>query len=100
MMIMWFAVPNCALGDVGASALNAIPKVAAPTESDSKPITASCCRHSRRNSRQAQRTTARRAGAPPDRRLAATGLGRTEVLTAGGPALAGTPDQLAAQSGR
>src|SRR5215469_4946980 len=96
MTSMWFADPNWALGDGGASDANAIAKVAAATESVRSPITASCCRHSRRNSRQAQRTTARRAGAPPDSRCAADGRERTDALTADVPALAVTQDPPAA----
>ena len=41
------------------------PMVVAATATVSSASTNICRRHSRRNSRQAQRTTARRAGAPP-----------------------------------
>ena len=43
----------------------AVPPLATATASVSSTSTSSCWRHSRRNSRHAQRTTARRAATPP-----------------------------------
>jgi hypothetical protein len=61
---MWSAVPNIQ-ASFGALPAMASPMVVAATASSSSVSTTACWRHSRRNSRQAQRTTARRAGIPP-----------------------------------
>ena len=55
--------------DAGAALYaTAAPKMAAATETVISPRIRSCWRHSRRNSRHAQRTTARRAAMPPEPR--------------------------------
>src|SRR6266704_3357436 len=62
----WLAVPNvAAFGDDGVLVATAAPRIVAETATASSASTSNCWRHSRRNSRHAQRTTAWRAGTPP-----------------------------------
>ena len=63
--------------------------------------TSTCWRHSRRNRRHAQRTTARRAGPPPaPAPVARPAAARAPTLTASVPARAATRARAAASSGR
>ena len=64
--VSWaLAVPNVAAGDDGVFAATATPRTVTATATASSATTSTCCRHSRRNSRHAQRITARRATTPP-----------------------------------
>src|SRR5262249_35348348 len=62
---MFWAVPNPAPFGGGVFVATAAPMMAAATATVISARTSSCCRHSRRNMRHAQRVTARRAGTPP-----------------------------------
>ena len=62
------------------------PQIVAATATVSRPSTSNCWRHSRRNNRQPQRTTARRAGTPPFPVPTGAGRSRSAVLTEPGPA--------------
>ena len=65
-MKKWLAVPNSALPGTGARLYAAVANpTAAATATVSSASTRTCWRHSRRNSRHAHRTTARRAATPP-----------------------------------
>jgi hypothetical protein len=78
------ALPKVALSGGGVLMDTAAPRIVAATAAVISASTSSCWRHSRRNSRHAQRITARRAGAPPLSARARAGMGRspTTVLMA------------------
>ena len=79
---MSVAVPKPAPAGGGVLVATAEPTKVAATATVISARISSCWRHSRRSSRQAQRTTARRAGTPPLRALARPGRSRTVTLTA------------------
>ncbi len=85
-----WAVPNSPLGRPWELVATAAPTKVAATATVIRASTSSCWRHSRRNSRQAQRITARRAGTPPSRVPAPVGSepagrSRSAVLMASAP---------------
>src|SRR6185437_16570845 len=73
------AVPKPAPGGGGVLVATAAPTKVAATATVIRARISSCWRHSRRSSRQAQRTIARRAGTPP--LLVAARLGRSTAVT-------------------
>src|SRR5262252_4361232 len=102
-MTRWLAVPNVAAASVGGVLLaTAAPRTVPATATVISDSTSSCWRHSRRNSRHAQRIIARLAGAPP---LAPAGragawLSRTDVVTGFPPSPAVTPGRAPARPGQ
>ena len=86
---MSVAVPKPAWAGGGLLVAAAAPMTVAATATVISARTSSCCRHSRRNSRHAQRVTARRAGTPPflvpAEGAGAAGLSRSAVLIATAP---------------
>jgi hypothetical protein len=95
----WSAVPNTDACD-GALAPMPRPTVVAATATSSRASTINCWRHSRRNSRQAQRATARRAGIPPWRLPSTNGGCSTATLIALPPRPARSPGQGEGRCGR
>jgi len=76
------AVPKPAPAGGGVLMATAEPTKVAATAMVISARISSCWRHSRRSSRQAQRTTARRAGTPPLAGTARAGRSRAVALTA------------------
>src|SRR5262249_6885781 len=101
IMARWLAVPNVAAARVGGVLLaTAAPRTVPATATVISDSTSNCWRHSRRNSRHAQRITACRAGAPPSAGRAEAGRSRTDVVTGFPPSPAVTPGRAPARPGQ
>ena len=74
------AVPKPAPAGGGVLVATAAPTTVAASATTMSASTSVCWRHSRRNIRQDQRITARRAGTPPLAAPASTGRSRSAVL--------------------